>query len=77
MFNLFDVIHSMRKFKWHCKWTNMVHNIKKNITNQSTISFVLHGIFCDFLINPKPCYYAKVKKDDEEMLEPNSLDMQW
>ena len=55
----------------------MVHNIKINIMNPGTLSFVLHCIFCDFLINPKPCYYAKVKKDDEEMLEPNSLDMQW
>ena len=54
----------------------MVHNVKINIMNQGTLSFVLHGIFCDFLINPKPCYSAKVKKDDGKMLEPNSLGMQ-
>ena len=55
----------------------MVHNVKINIMNQGILSFVLRGIFCDFFINPKPCYYTKVKKDDGEILASNSLDMQW
>ena len=60
--NLFNVVYSIRKFKWHDKWTNMVHNVKINQMNKSTLSFILHEGFWWFSYKfKKTCYYVEVE----------------